>query len=219
VPGGANTGSFTSVPFTTFSGGVWPFFGANKNGVFVNFDGNLTFGAGDASGLESEIAMVTGSPRIAPLWDEFNPFSSGGNGVRTTEQPTTFTCSWTALSEIGGSPACNNFSVQMYSNGVFTMFFAGTSMSDGLCGITNGGNAAPPLNLLQSANFSTLNTSLGGWLSVSSLGPGRFQQFELLNFGSALLEHNDLLTGMGGDPPRITFVPTGTGYTYFTGTR
>ena len=49
----------------------FPFQGTNWSSVFVNDNGNLTFGAADADFSETVAELLAGPPRIAPLWDDF----------------------------------------------------------------------------------------------------------------------------------------------------
>ena len=55
-------------------GFTFPFQGTNWSSVFVNGNGNLTFGAANADFSETVAELLAGPPRIAPLWDDlFSP--------------------------------------------------------------------------------------------------------------------------------------------------
>ena len=67
------------LPFT------FTFYGVNYTDVYVNMNGNLTFGTGDSDFTESEAEFLADQPRIAGLWDDLEPQSMGaqsGNTVR-----------------------------------------------------------------------------------------------------------------------------------------
>ena len=52
------------------------FFGEEYNHVFVNSDGNLTFGKGDASYRARDLQRLLGeAPRIGLLYQDLNPLS------------------------------------------------------------------------------------------------------------------------------------------------
>lgn len=55
-------------------GFTFPFQGTDWTSVFVNGNGNLTFGVGDGDFTETVPELLSGPPRIAPLWDDlFSP--------------------------------------------------------------------------------------------------------------------------------------------------
>lgn len=62
---------FAFVPFG--SEFTFPFYGQRYNGLFVNSNGNVTFGSGDANFFASVDLFIEGPPRIAPFWVDLNP--------------------------------------------------------------------------------------------------------------------------------------------------
>jgi len=60
----------------------FPFFGATFTSVFVNSDGNLSFGQGDVTATSRSLGFFAGgAPRIAPLLADLDPSVARG-GVR-----------------------------------------------------------------------------------------------------------------------------------------
>lgn len=87
--------------------------------VYVNANGNLSFGSGDRSFIESEAGFRDGPPRIAALWDDlspFNLFTGEPQGLVTFDQtPSTFTVSFEEVPEFLREGS-NTFSIALRDN-------------------------------------------------------------------------------------------------------
>jgi hypothetical protein len=121
-------------------GFAFPFQGTSYTSVFVNGNGNLTFGGADPDFSESAAELLAGPPRIAALWDDLFPF----NGlVVATPEAGALTIHFVSVPELFSDRA-NNFSVRLEKTGRVTMSYAGVLAQDGLVGITGGGGAPDP---------------------------------------------------------------------------
>lgn len=97
---------------------VFPFYGRAYHEIYVNSDGNLTFGGGDSSSdARDETRFLSGPPRIAPLFTDLDPTaggevdaSVGGGFIRVT---------WQGVPEYSdaGTVPGNTFIVTLSSNG------------------------------------------------------------------------------------------------------
>lgn len=122
-------------------GFAFPFQGQDYTSVFVNSNGNLTFGSGDSDFSESISEFLNDQPRIAPLWDDLSPNNGGlvsadfGNGSATI--------SFNGVPEFF-STGSNTFAVTLSADGSVDIQYAGISAVDGLVGVTEGGGAADP---------------------------------------------------------------------------
>ncbi len=66
-----------SIPVVFPTGFVFPFYGIAYDSVFVNLTGSLSFAPGD-NGINGQLdQLASGSPRIAPLWRNYLPFTEG----------------------------------------------------------------------------------------------------------------------------------------------
>ena len=119
----------------------FPFNGGSYSTVFVNSNGNLTFGSGDTDFSESVGEFLSDQPRIAPLWDDLSPNSGGTVSVEyDTGEATVVFDSVPEFISIGA----NTFMVTMRDDGTFTIEYGAISATDGLAGTTEGGGAANP---------------------------------------------------------------------------
>ncbi len=152
---GLGDDSSLSVPIASFA---FPFQGTNWTSVFVNSNGNLTFGTGNTDFSQSVAELLTGPPRIAMLWDDLNP-TSGGQ-VTVDQNATSFTVAFDSVPEFFATGA-NTFAVTLHSSGQITVEYGATNHSNGLVGVSQGGGAANPggSNLSTSATWPATGTT------------------------------------------------------------
>jgi hypothetical protein len=120
---------------------TFPYQGDDWNSVFVNSNGNLTFGAGDTDFSESVGEFLNGDPRIAALWDDLSP--NQGGLVIVNSQSSSFSVTFQDVPEFL-SPNGNTFVVNLDASGDVTVSYGAISASDGLAGVTEGNGAADP---------------------------------------------------------------------------
>lgn len=130
---GDDTSQEVTLPFS------FPFQGSSYNSVFVNSNGNLTFGGGDADFSESESEFLNELPRIAALWDDLSP--NQGGLVTVEEDATSWTVTFDNVPEFFASTG-NTFSVTLNASGAISISYDGIASVDSVVGITEGGGAA-----------------------------------------------------------------------------
>lgn len=152
---------------------AFPFQGSLWTSVWVNSNGNLTFGMGDTDYSESISEFLSGPPRIAPLWDDLSP--NQGGQVSAEWDATSFTVHFENVPEFY-SPVGNTFSVTLHASGEITVEYGATNGSDGLVGITEGNGAADPgeIDLSTSGTWPGTGTtyelfSVGGYVDLDYL--------------------------------------------------
>jgi hypothetical protein len=127
----------------------FPFNGSSYTSVFVNSNGNLTFGSGDTDFSETEGEFLADQPRIAPLWDDLSP-NSGGT-VTVAASAGSATVSYVDVPEFLATGA-NTFSVTLSSDGSYSIDYGSVTAGDGIAGTSPGGGAA----------FGAVDLSAGG---------------------------------------------------------
>jgi hypothetical protein len=114
--------------------------GANRTSVFVNSNGNLTFGAGDTDFSEGVPDFLAGPPRIAPLWDDL--FAPDGL-VIAEPKPLSLDVHYVSVPAFA-SLSANYFDVSLVFGGGVVMKWGPSERWGGLVGLTEGGGATDP---------------------------------------------------------------------------
>ncbi len=212
---GLGDDSYGTVDFVAAGFGGFSFYGVTYTQCFVGSNGYVTFASGDSSPSEGGAAMLSGPPRISLLWDDLNPSTtspSGNGSVNWYTTSTALTISWNHVGESGFLGARNNFAVQFYSSGSFTLYYGSTSPEAGLVGISPGGLTAPANT--EHSNVDWSNYSPGSRGTIAS-GTAGFERFRYADLAGLLRDTLDI-----ANVHRIHFEPDGSGgYTYFVGLR
>lgn len=127
-------------------GFAFPFGGANVTAIRVSSNGFIWLANDGDNGCCSgdPIAFRAGNPRIAPLWTDLDPSSSGA--VHFTTFANRAVVTFDAVFEYGGGTG-NTVQVQLIDDGSIVMFWDGAIAIDGhttLVGITPGGGVPDP---------------------------------------------------------------------------
>jgi uncharacterized protein (TIGR03437 family) len=121
----------------------FPFFGVQYSRVFVNSDGNFTFGAGDGSSNSRTLGRLTsGPPRIAGLFRDLDPGRSGRIvAVSTTFE---FAVTWVAVPDFrdSGVGPLQTFQIRLYPDGRIAVAFERVNTDQAVVGISPGGSPA-----------------------------------------------------------------------------
>jgi hypothetical protein len=140
----------TSLPLTdddtreiAFSGNFrFPFFGTNYASVFINSDGNITFGAGDTASTPRDLSRFnSGPPRIGAFFADFDP-TTGRGGVFFNALPDRFVITWNHIREFEGFTE-SSFQIVLFPDGSFELVYGGISADSGIAGWSHGRNLQP----------------------------------------------------------------------------
>ena len=131
----------------------FPFFGEEYTEFFVNSDGNLTFGKGDAASWARDLQrFLAESPRIGVLYTDLNPFDPfpdpfGGGGetptVEVKQSSKQVTVTWFNVEAFSddffGSAASLTMQVILFDTGVIDIAFEKSDVRTGIVGVSPGG--------------------------------------------------------------------------------
>ena len=118
---------------------AFPFYGRTYTDVFVNSDGNVTFGEKDDASTDRNVGrLVNGPPRVAPLLADFNPEAGGMISIQDLRDHATVT--WRAVPQFDKTDQ-NTFQVTLWSDGRVDFVYdqaLSTAISEGATGIAPG---------------------------------------------------------------------------------
>jgi uncharacterized protein (TIGR03437 family) len=118
---------------------AFPFYGNSYRAVFVNSDGNLTFGQPDTGTGDRSLGRVTsGPPRIAPLFRDLNPTQSL-QGVFVLAEASRVVVTWAAIPDFDGTFP-QTFQVRLFADGRVEFAYNGVATDAALVGISPGGD-------------------------------------------------------------------------------
>ena len=136
----------------------FPFQGASYSSVFVNSNGNLTFGGGDTDFTESVGEFLDENPRIAPLWDDLSP--NQGGIILYNGDASSFSVSFSDVPQFLAGDS-NNFTVTLLPDGTVSIEYGAVASADAIVGVTEGNFAADPgeTDLSAGGPFSVVGTT------------------------------------------------------------
>jgi len=146
---------------------AFPYFGGSYGEVFVNSDGNLTFGAGDKeTNTRSLTRAIAGAPRIAPLYVDFNPAAVASH-VRAYLLSDRLVVTWDGVPQFG-STRRQTFQVELCGDGSIAFHYLSISLNEAIVGIFPGGRLSEPDTVDLSETFAV---GPGGGAELFTLFP------------------------------------------------
>src|SRR5579871_4975577 len=148
---------FVALPF------AFTFYGQTYSGVYVNSDGNLTFGTGDFDSSDRDLGRaLVGPPRLMPFFQDLNP--AEGGTVTVNVQSTKAVISWLAV------PLCctetltppvpqQTFQVILFANGNIQFNYGAVQSSVAGVGISPGGTGSGPGAMAAAADEIAFSSS------------------------------------------------------------
>jgi hypothetical protein len=117
-----------------------PFLGVNYRSVFVNSDGNVTFGTGDkAVSPRDFVRLIGGPPRVAALLRDLSP----DRGTITADvRADRAVITWSGVPEWNTSKF-NTFQVKLFSSGLIQIAYSRVDSRSGVIGVARGSDQGP----------------------------------------------------------------------------
>ncbi|MBI4906772.1 MAG: hypothetical protein HY820_24295 [Acidobacteria bacterium] len=122
----------------------FPFFGKTYPDVYINSNGDVTFGDEDtfilgSDGLPHIGPLAGGPPRIAALLADLDP-SKSSKGIRVFADSTRVVITWLEVPLFGsGVRPLQTFQLRLYPDGHFETAYPAVSVSEAVVGISPGG--------------------------------------------------------------------------------
>jgi hypothetical protein len=122
-----------SLPF------AFPFYGRHHDQLFLNSDGNVTFGEQDVESTERDLGrLIDGPPRVAPLLADLDPSSRGSVSALVMSDHLTIT--WRGVPQFEQRDR-NTFQVQLWADGRVDFIYdqaLSSTIVEGVVGIAPG---------------------------------------------------------------------------------
>lgn len=132
---------------------AFPYFNGSYSEVFVNSDGNLTFGAGDEDTASRSLSRaVSGAPRIAALYADFNPAAAAAE-VRAFVLSDRLVVTWDGVPQFG-STRRQTFQAELRSDGSIAFHYLSISVNEAIVGVFAGSGSPEPDPVDLSDSFS-----------------------------------------------------------------
>ncbi|MBL8178872.1 MAG: hypothetical protein JNK48_29635 [Bryobacterales bacterium] len=117
---------------------AFPFYGQSWSSLWINSDGNVTFGEGDSQPVTKTIGLLSGGPpRIAPIFADLDPSRTQG-GVRFYADPAKAVITWFEVPEFGVTSRTNTIQLRIYPDGRIETAYPSVSVANGVTGIAPG---------------------------------------------------------------------------------
>jgi hypothetical protein len=120
------------------------FFGNTYNAAWVNSDGNITFGEGDAASTSRDLGRTLNGPaRVMAYFTDLDPGSAGEVWVKFIGAQK-MQITWVNVPEFGAFNG-NTFQVTLFKKGHVEFRFSDLDAQTGIVGISPGGNSSVEL--------------------------------------------------------------------------
>ncbi len=155
---------------------AFSFLGTSYTSIFVNSDGNITLGEGDAQSAPRDAPrLIGGPPRIAPLLRDLNP--EAGGSIRADVLADHVVVTWTDVPEFGTTNA-NTFQVTLQSNGAITFVYqrVDNPESEMVVGVAEGNSEGPIAEIDFTVN---LPATFGAGAIFEEFGPAHGTEVDI----------------------------------------
>jgi hypothetical protein len=164
------------------SGFTFSFFGTSYGGVYLNSNGGMTFGGGDAN--YDVAASEVSQPGIAVFWGDLDAGEYGGasraNQMKYTACAQGFFVTYNQLQDNDEETWNNTATVTLAANGKITVNYGNVLSQDILVGVWNGTHANDKY-LPFTTNVMSYSTNGTGSILFDDWGPGPTQSGQLNN--------------------------------------
>lgn len=116
----------------------FPFYGSTYRSLFVNSDGNLTFGSADTAATPRNVTrFLQGPPRIALFFADLDPGAGGAVFVQAASEAVTVT--WCLVPGFESSRIVTAQASLLPDGSIELVYDAATTLSDAIVGLSPGG--------------------------------------------------------------------------------